>query len=219
MTGPFRAGAHYALGGDPWAIVHDAVFAGLNHALSNRVMGMEGVIAIGQRRGAVDWPSILAEQERSTQLLQLYRLLEVVPDERAEPMHVSEPVADATSLLRHHLALRDVIVGSEIAPESAVVTLPRRSAVRAILVLLYEAARRAERGGGGVLWRYEVGAGDVTVMATTRPGVDADADAVLVQRAAQFVGRPAPDAWCVLDPGRSYIAALRLPLVAARHRS
>jgi hypothetical protein len=204
--------------GDPWLVIHDAVFAGLNHALSNRVMGLESFVTIATRRGSADWNTLAAEAARLEKLLQLYRLLEVSASERAEPMHVSEPTADAMDLLGHHLALREVPVVSDGAPAEAVVSLPRRLAARAFLVLLHEAARRADRDGATVHWRYEIGADDVTVLATTRPAADADDDPVLLEAARPLVAG-APDAvWSVLDPGRSYVAAMRLPLSLAARR-
>jgi hypothetical protein len=211
-TAPGRDGERI----DSWSVIHDEVFAGLNHALSNRVMGLESFLTIAERRGTADWSGVMAEQARLERLLQLYRLLEEAPRERPEPMHVSEPAADATDLLGHHLGLRDLVVEGESAPDGAVVSLPRRHAVRAFLVLLYEAARRADPAWGRVSWRYEIGADDVTVMVTTKPALDGEADASLLAEAAEFAGG-APDAvWYLLDPGASFVAALKLPLVRSR---
>lgn len=203
---------------DPWSVIHDAVFAGLNHALSNRVMGLVAFMTIAERRGTVDWSDLMAEHARCERLLQLYRLLEVLPGELAEPMHVSEPLADAIDLLGHHLGLRDIAVEIDPAPAMAVVSLPRRRATRAFLVLLHEAARRADGASARVHWHYALGADEVTVVATVRPGTEADADCTLLMAAPALVGGVPEDVRCILDPGHSYHAELRLPLLRAGSR-
>ncbi|MBI2406696.1 MAG: hypothetical protein HYV19_00145 [Gemmatimonadetes bacterium] len=214
-SGVDAAGA--ADGRNAWLQIHHALFAGLNHALSNRVMGIESALTISERRGVVDWSLMTGEQARLERLLQLYRLLEVVEGERAEPMHISEPVADANDLLAHHLELRDVAVESDPVPPTAVVSLPRRLAARSFLVLLYEAARRAHPEAPSVRWSFEAGVDDITVMATVRPAPDADpGDAMLA--AALLVGAAPGAVWSVRDPGRSYAAAMKLPLLHAGRR-
>ena len=124
--------------------IHAGAMAGLNHALSNRVMACEG-IAIAARNGRANWLERMdREQEALSTLLALYRLLESPVGESHEAIAVSDALNDAIALFGHYPVLREIRIVRTGAGDAGAVEAPRRGLTQAILVLLREVARRVD---------------------------------------------------------------------------
>ena len=97
---------------------------------------------------------LAADADRSEDLLhllRLYRLMVFASDEQAEPLLVSDVVADAADLFRHHTTFRDLEVQIKSASTVPPVLMGPTSLTQALLLLFCAAARqravaRAETG-------------------------------------------------------------------------
>src|SRR5580698_1575056 len=98
-----------------WLETSDAVIRGLNHEFSNRLSlarlapQLSAMIATAEHamHGLADSG---ANSEDMLNLLRLYRLMVFETTEPAEPLLVSDVVADAIDLFKHHATFRDMEV-------------------------------------------------------------------------------------------------------------
>jgi nitrogen-specific signal transduction histidine kinase len=139
-----------------WLETSDAVIRGLNHEFSNRLSlarlapQLSAMIETGEHAmlGLADTGG---NSEDLLNLLRLYRLMVFESSEPAEPLLVSDVVADAVDLFNHHSTFRDMEV-RVIADDTIPPVLMNPGALcRAVLLLLSAAARRlpaahADRG-------------------------------------------------------------------------
>lgn len=130
-----------------WIETSDAVLRGLNHEFSNRLSlarlapQLSAMIAAGDAEiqrltGGAD------HSEDLFNLLRLYRLVVFESTEPAEPLLVSDVVADAIDLFKHHSTFRDMDVRVTADDTIPPVLMNPGALCRAVLLLLSAAARR-----------------------------------------------------------------------------
>jgi nitrogen-specific signal transduction histidine kinase len=156
---------------ESWLATSDAVVRGLNHEFSNRLSlarlapQLSAMIETGEH-GMQQLADSGANSEDLLNLLRLYRLMVFDTSEPAEPLLVSDVVADAVDLFKHHSTFRDMEV-RVIADDTIPPVLMNPGALcRAVLLLLSAAARQ--------LPATHADTGAITL------GFEADADAVRV---------------------------------------
>ena len=136
--------------GDQWLRVSEKVLKGLNHQLSNRVASIEAVTSLLEPGDGADTKltaALLAEVERLSTLVPLYRLLPAEPRADPEPVRLQDVLPHVLDLHLYHSDLRGV--ACELAPGcDADPVLVRPSALmRSLLVLLESAAGNIYRSG------------------------------------------------------------------------
>jgi nitrogen-specific signal transduction histidine kinase len=129
-----------------WLATSDAVLRGLNHEFSNRLSlarlapQLAAMIAAGEQQMRA-----LAEDvdgaEEMFRLLRLYRLLVFETSDPAEPALVTDALADAIALFKHHVEFRDLEVQVGEAGSLPPVLMNPSALVQSVLLLLCAAAR------------------------------------------------------------------------------
>ncbi|MEP6691895.1 MAG: hypothetical protein ABJD07_12125 [Gemmatimonadaceae bacterium] len=148
--------------------VEDGLFAGLAHALSNRISTISVIgqtLELGETNPRLMSDTIAQEVGKLEEILRLMRL---VPAEgRADPVHIPELKRDLLGLVRHHRELRGVEVEVAGAPDVFPVVADRPVLLRAILAGIVAAARAGARQ---LLVRYEGDEKTVTFTFTSPDG-------------------------------------------------
>jgi nitrogen-specific signal transduction histidine kinase len=162
-----------------WLETSDAVIRGLNHEFSNRLSlarlapQLSAMIATAEHamHGLAESG---ANSEDLLNLLRLYRLMVFDTTEPAEPLLVSDVLADAIDLFKHHATFRDMEV-RVIADDTIPPVLMNPGALsRAVLLLLSAAARQlpaAHADTGAIALGFAADANAVRVVAKA---VDSD---------------------------------------------
>ena len=215
------AGTAPSVPGQPWTHVYDAIFGGLNHALSNLVMGMDAAIVRG---GAIDPGRLRAERDQLDRLLRLYRLMESSAGERAEALLVPDVALDAIGLMGQHAVYGGVRVEARLTGSGgsgvAAVSAPRRALTHAILVLLHETARHADLDGDERSIFVQLAATPTQVqviVGTVGAARRTSAQGVDVLRAAPaLLGLPTAAVVEQFDSAGAYVVVLMLPALRAR---
>ena len=135
---------------DPWTETSDALFAGLTHALGNRVATVSacaGMLDPADPDGQLA-AALRAEVRRLEAMLGEFRLLALDPRGPAVPLHLPDYLPHVVALHGHHPALRDV--PCEVAAEGEIppVLASEGTLTRALLVLLTDARRAALASAG-----------------------------------------------------------------------
>ena len=136
-----------------WLDTSDAVMRGLNHEFSNRLSlarltpQLTALLAAGEP----GMQKAAAEADRSEDLLhllQLYRLMVFASSEQPEALLVSDNLASAIELFRHHMTFRDLDVRVNADATIPPVLLPSVALTQALLLLLCAAARHVAMAPG-----------------------------------------------------------------------
>ena len=136
-----------------WLAVHDAVLAGLNHALSNRAAAAAALAAVVEPHeapGEEMAAEIAAEARRLGELLHLYRRLPRATSSRAVPLQLAAVLLVAVQLYAHGTTRsREMPCALTIDDALPPVTAREDALTHALLALLFAAGRwalAAERG-------------------------------------------------------------------------
>jgi len=150
-----------------WLAVHDAVLAGLNHALSNRAAAAAALAAVVEPHeapGEEIATDVAAEARRLGELLQLYRRLPRATSSRAVPLQLAAVLPVAVQLAAHGTTRsREMPCALTIDDALPPVTAREDALTHALLALLFAAGRWALAAEHGRL-AARVAGGDAAVL-------------------------------------------------------
>ncbi len=176
-----------------WRRVSDRILQGLCHDLAGRASSLGGLvqlIQLGDREPDSVAPFLDAEVTRLEEIIRLLRLLPGDPDAGGEPLAPSELIPTLVLLQRHHRGLESVEIVLDEDRSAPPILVNWTAFARAFLLVLSEAARRAEASGSrNVKAYYRTHGAGVAVGFEMVPGDRPEEDSIGASAAANAAWR------------------------------
>ena len=179
-----------------WIETADALARGLTHSLGNRMFSVWSIgTAMRERPSEPRWGEAFdGEMARLEALLQLFRSIPLDGEGELEPIALPDVMAVAVALLAQHADVRSVPVelpaeASSAHQAPAPVLARRGSLIKALLVLLTDAARESTDESVPVVVRYPTTSAEVVSIELSRgpAGSESGLESGLVRAAAILV--------------------------------